>query len=88
MYKRQKIHNLKQAAKTLNVYQQYGFTSPEQSEAAVDIVRRRTFEVSLKKIIIALLGVPRFEDFRIGPYDAFEFEPYGVVITYLMIPNS
>ena len=31
-----KIHNLKQAAKTLNVYQQYGFTSPEQLEAAVD----------------------------------------------------
>ena len=31
-----KIHNLKQAAKTLNVYQQYGFTSPEQLEAAFD----------------------------------------------------
>ena len=31
-----KIHNLKQAAKTLNVYQEYGFTSPEQLEAAVD----------------------------------------------------
>ena len=31
-----KIHNLKQAAKTLTVYQQYGFTSPEQLEAAVD----------------------------------------------------
>ena len=31
-----KIHNLKQAAKTLSVYQQYGFTSPEQLEAAVD----------------------------------------------------
>ena len=30
-----KIHNLKQAAKTLSVYQQYGFTSPEQLEAAV-----------------------------------------------------
>ena len=26
-----KIHNLKQAAKTLSVYQQYGFTSPELS---------------------------------------------------------
>ena len=31
-----KIHNLKQAAKTLSVYQQYGFTSPEQLEAALD----------------------------------------------------
>ena len=31
-----KIHNLKQAAKTLNVYQEYGFTSPEQLEAAID----------------------------------------------------
>ena len=30
-----KIHNIKQMAKTLNVYQQYGFTSPEQLEAAV-----------------------------------------------------
>ena len=30
-----KIHNLKQAAKTLSVYQQYGFSSPEQLEAAV-----------------------------------------------------
>ena len=29
-----KIHNIKQMAKTLNVYQQYGFTSPEQLEAA------------------------------------------------------
>jgi len=31
-----KIHNLKQAAKTLNVYQEYGFTSPEQLEEAID----------------------------------------------------
>ena len=31
-----KIHNIKQMAKTLNVYQQYGFTSPEQLEAAFD----------------------------------------------------
>ena len=30
-----KIHNLKQAAKTLTIYQQYGFSSPEQLEAAV-----------------------------------------------------
>ena len=35
-YKRwAKIHNLKQAAKTLTIYQQYGFSSPEQLEAAV-----------------------------------------------------
>ncbi len=31
-----KLHNLKQMAATLNVYQQYGFTSPEQLEAALD----------------------------------------------------
>ena len=31
-----KIHNIKQMAKTLNVYQEYGFTSPEQLEAAFD----------------------------------------------------
>ena len=31
-----KIYNIKQMAKTLNVYQQYGFTSPEQLEAAFD----------------------------------------------------
>ena len=30
------MHNLKQMAATLNVYQEYGFTSPEQLEAAVD----------------------------------------------------
>ena len=30
-----KIHNLKQAAKTLTIYQQYGLSSPEQLEAAV-----------------------------------------------------
>ena len=30
------MHNLKQMAATLNVYQQYGFTSPEQLEAAFD----------------------------------------------------
>ena len=32
---RPNIHNLKQAAKTLTIYQQYGFSSPEQLEAAV-----------------------------------------------------
>ena len=30
------MHNLKQMAATLNVYHQYGFTSPEQLEAALD----------------------------------------------------
>ena len=30
------MHNLKQMAATLSVYQEYGFTSPEQLEAAVD----------------------------------------------------
>ena len=30
------MHNLKQMAATLNVYQEYGFTSPEQLEAAFD----------------------------------------------------
>ena len=30
------MYNLKQMAATLNVYQEYGFTSPEQLEAAVD----------------------------------------------------
>ena len=29
------MHNLKQMAATLNVYQEYGFTSPEQLEAAI-----------------------------------------------------
>ena len=33
--RRTTIHNLKQAAKTLTIYQQYGFSSPEQLEAAV-----------------------------------------------------
>ena len=35
MNKANEIHNLKQAAKTLTIYQQYGFSSPEQLEAAV-----------------------------------------------------
>ena len=30
-----KIHNLKQAAKTLSVYQEYGFSSPEELDAAL-----------------------------------------------------
>ena len=43
-----KIHNLKQAAKTLNVYQQYGFTSPEQLEAAVDTAYQEMHQTSGK----------------------------------------
>ena len=41
-----KIHNLKQAAKTLSVYQQYGFTSPEQLEAAVDTAYQKMRQTS------------------------------------------
>ena len=37
-----KIHNLKQAAKTLTIYQQYGFSSPEQLEAAVATAYQET----------------------------------------------
>ena len=43
-----KIHNLKQAAKTLSVYQQYGFTSPEQLEAAVDTAYQEMRQTSGK----------------------------------------
>jgi len=43
-----KIHNLKQAAKTLSVYQQYGFTSPEQLEAAVDTAYQKMRQTSGK----------------------------------------
>ena len=43
-----KIHNLKQAAKTLNVYQEYGFTSPEQLEAAVDTAYQEMRQTSGK----------------------------------------
>ena len=43
-----KIHNLKQAAKTLTVYQQYGFTSPEQLEAAVDTAYQEMRQTSGK----------------------------------------
>ena len=41
-----KIHNLKQAAKTLSVYQQYGFTSPGQLEAAVDTAYQKMRQTS------------------------------------------
>ena len=53
-----KIHNLKQAAKTLNVYQQYGFTSPEQLEAAVDTAYQEMRQTSgeLKALETKLQG--------------------------------
>ena len=53
-----KIHNLKQAAKTLNVYQQYGFTSPEQLEAAVDTAYQEMRQTSgeLKTLETKLQG--------------------------------
>ena len=53
-----KIHNLKQAAKTLNVYQEYGFTSPEQLEAAVDTAYQEMRQTSgeLKALETKLQG--------------------------------
>ena len=40
------MHNLKQMAATLNVYQQYGFTSQEQLEAAVDTAYQEMYQTS------------------------------------------
>ena len=40
------MHNLKQMAATLNVYQEYGFTSPEQLEAAVDTAYQKMRQTS------------------------------------------
>lgn len=53
-----KIHNLKQAAKTLTIYQQYGFTSPEQLEAAVDTAYQEMRQTSgeLKALETKLQG--------------------------------
>ena len=42
------MHNLKQMAATLNVYQQFGFTSPEQLEAAVDTAYQEMRQTSGK----------------------------------------
>lgn len=42
------MHNLKQIAATLNVYQQHGFTSPEQLEAAVDTAYQEMRQTSGK----------------------------------------
>ena len=53
-----KIHNLKQAAKTLTIYQQYGFSSPEQLEAAVDTAYQEMRQTSgeLKALETKLQG--------------------------------
>ena len=58
-----KIHNLKQAAKTLNVYQQYGFTSPEQLEAAVDTAYQKMRQTSgeLKALETKLQGKKKLQ---------------------------
>ena len=42
------MHNLKQMAATLKVYQEYGFTSPEQLEAAVDTAYQEMRQTSGK----------------------------------------
>ena len=52
------IHNLKQMAATLNVYQEYGFTSPEQLEAAADTAYQEMRQTSgeLKALETKLQG--------------------------------
>ena len=52
------MHNLKQMAETLNVYQEYGFTSPEQLEAAVDTAYQEMRQTSgeLKALETKLQG--------------------------------
>lgn len=52
------MHNLKQIAATLNVYQEYGFTSPEQLEAAVDTAYQEMRQTSgeLKALETKLQG--------------------------------
>lgn len=58
-----RIHNLKQAAKTLSVYQQYGFTSPEQLEAAVDTAYQKMRQTSgeLKALETKLQGKKKLQ---------------------------
>ena len=52
------MHNLKQMAATLNAYQEYGFTSPEELETALAAAHAGLREVSgeLKKLEIRLAG--------------------------------
>ena len=52
------MHNLKQMAATLNAYQEYGFTSPEELETALAAAHAELREVSgkLKKLETRLAG--------------------------------
>ena len=58
-----KIHNLKQAAKTLTIYQQYGFSSPEQLEAAVATAYQEMRQISgeLKALETKLQGKKKLQ---------------------------
>ena len=67
-----KIHNLKQAAKTLSVYQQYGFTSPEQLEAAVDTAYQEMRQTSGKLKTLET----RSEERRVGKECRSRWSPY------------
>ena len=57
------MHNLKQVAATLNVYQEYGFTSPEQLEAAVDTAYQEMRQTSgeLKALETKLQGKKKLQ---------------------------
>ena len=57
------MHNLKQMAATLNVYQEYGFTSPEQLEAAVDTAYQEMRQTSgeLKALETKLQGKKKLQ---------------------------
>ena len=57
------MHNLKQMAATLNVYQEYGFTSPEQLEAAVDAAYQEMRQTSgeLKALETKLQGKKKLQ---------------------------
>ena len=56
-----KIHNLKQAAKTLSVYQEYGFSSPEELDAALTAAYGEfdTLSEELKKLGDTISGRKR-----------------------------
>ena len=53
-----KLHNLKQAAKTLSVYQEYGFSSPEELDAALTAAYGEfdTLSEELKKLEDTISG--------------------------------
>ena len=55
------MHNLKQMAATLNVYQEYGFTSPEHLEAAGDTAYQMCIRDSLRPATNAL-AMPKSSD--------------------------